>query len=123
MTGAWVAASRSTRAVRATIPVRAAGGWNFDSASKKPSLGAAAAPGPLPDITSTTRLTSGLSFVQNVPRRPRQQQSGHYRHRDPVETASYRLRVSQSRPGSTHSTFLYTLRNHYYYFISPLLKV
>jgi hypothetical protein len=76
MTGAWVAASRSTRAVRATIPVRAAGGWNFDPGSEKPSLGATV-PCPLPDITSTTLVTAGPPFVQNVPRSPMQQQCGH----------------------------------------------
>ena len=52
MTGAVLAASRSTRAVRATIPSRALGGWNFDSGSSNPSLGAVSRS--RPDITLTT---------------------------------------------------------------------
>src|SRR5262249_35730844 len=70
MTGAWAAASRSMRAVRATTPIRARGGGNFDSGREKLSLGATA-PYPVPDITSPTPVTSGPPpFVQNVPPRP-----------------------------------------------------
>jgi hypothetical protein len=41
MTGARVAASRSTKAVRTTIPGRIPGRWNFDSGSANASPGAA----------------------------------------------------------------------------------
>src|SRR5215469_181699 len=60
MTEAVVAASRSTRAVRMTIPVRARGGWNFGSGSSNPSLGAVSRS--RPDIMSTTPAASGSFF-------------------------------------------------------------
>jgi len=49
MTDAREATSCSTRAVRATIPGRATGGWNFDSGSAKPSFDAISRF--LPDVT------------------------------------------------------------------------
>src|SRR5215472_8742019 len=61
MTGAVVAVSRSTRAVRMTIPGRARGGWNFDSGSSNPSLGAVSRS--RPDIMSTRPAASGSSFM------------------------------------------------------------
>ena len=63
MTGACAAANRWSRAVRATIPGRAPGGWNFGSDRPKP--GPAAVPWSLPDITWDTTMTSGL-ILQNV---------------------------------------------------------
>src|SRR5262245_48270468 len=64
MTGAWAAASRSTRSVRSTIPGRAAGGWNFDSGNSKPGLSAARRS--LPEISEDSSMTSGFTFP-NVP--------------------------------------------------------
>src|SRR5690242_2581788 len=63
MTGAVVAASRSTRAVRTTISVRALGGWNLDSDSSNPSLGAVSAS--TLDVMSAT--PAGIRLIlQNV---------------------------------------------------------
>jgi hypothetical protein len=63
MTGARAAASRSTSAVRLTIPGRAAGGWNFESGSSNPSLVAAACSPP--DSTAGASMISGF-ILQNV---------------------------------------------------------
>src|SRR5215475_10013771 len=60
MTGAVVAASRPTRAVRTTIPVRAVGGWNFDSGSSNPSLGPVS--GSTLDVISATPVGIRLIF-------------------------------------------------------------
>src|SRR5690242_4936373 len=63
MTGAVVAAIRPTRAVRTTIPVRALGGWNFDSGSSNPSLGAVSES--TLDVMSATPVGIRL-ILQNV---------------------------------------------------------
>ena len=65
MTGIRAAANRSTSAVRTTIPGRARGGWNFDSASAKASLGGV--PRSMRDGTGNASVTSGFIFRRVPP--------------------------------------------------------
>src|SRR5450755_109557 len=65
MNGARAAANRSTNAVRATIPGRAAGAWNFDSKSSKASLGTVLRSPP--EITDGELMTSEFTPQKILP--------------------------------------------------------